>query len=116
MASDSDFVEFICDQLGDATRITFRKMFGEYALYFQGKVVALVCDNQLYVKPTAGGQTLLGQVITAPPYPGAKPYFLIQEQLDDRETLSALIRVTALELPEPAKKKPKRSPPSKRGS
>ncbi len=112
MASDLDFVEYICDQLAPATRITFKKMFGEYALYYQGKVVALVCDNQLYVKPTAGGQALLGRVTTAPPYPGAKPHLLIQDQLDDRDTLSALIRITAQELPEPAKKKARRAPRS----
>ena len=112
MASDLEFVEYIGDQLGDTARITFKKMFGEYALYYQGKVVALVCDNQLYVKPTPGGQALLGQVTTAPPYPGAKPHLLIQEQLDDRDTLAALIRITAQELPEPAKKKAKAAPRS----
>jgi hypothetical protein len=29
---------------------------GEYAIYCNGKVVALVCDNQLFVKPTEAAQ------------------------------------------------------------
>jgi TfoX/Sxy family transcriptional regulator of competence genes len=48
------------------------------------KVIALVCDNQLFIKPTAGGRSMIGNVVEAPPYPGAKPHFLIGEQLDDR--------------------------------
>jgi len=29
----------------DAGAVTFRKMFGEYAMYVDEKIVALVCDN-----------------------------------------------------------------------
>lgn len=115
MASDSNFVEYVCDCLNGAGQVSFKKMFGEYAIYCDGKVVALVCDNQLFVKPTAAGRSTMLQgsryatdsIIEAPPYPGAKPYFLIGEQLDDREWLSNLIRSTANELPAPKQKKPK---------
>jgi DNA transformation protein and related proteins len=107
MASDLEFVEYVCDQLGGADRITFRKMFGEYAVYCEGKVVALICDNQLFVKPTLAGRSAIGGVVEAPPYPGAKPHFLIEERLDDREWLANLIRATHAELPPPKPKKPK---------
>jgi DNA transformation protein and related proteins len=85
MASDLNFVEYVRDQINGAGEVSFKKMFGEYAIYYDNKVVALVCDNQLFVKPTVGGRSLIEQVVEAPPYPGAKPYFLIGEQLDDRE-------------------------------
>ncbi|RKY80895.1 competence protein TfoX, partial [candidate division KSB1 bacterium] len=49
MASDLSFVEFVAEQMEDAGLITYRKMFGEYALYCNGKVTALICDNQLFV-------------------------------------------------------------------
>ena len=42
MATRIGTVEFICDQAGLGKRLTFRKMFGEYALYLDGKVVALL--------------------------------------------------------------------------
>ncbi len=45
MASDKSFVEFIADQAGDAGDVTFRKMFGDYALYCNDKVVALICEE-----------------------------------------------------------------------
>jgi TfoX/Sxy family transcriptional regulator of competence genes len=79
--------------------LTFRKMFGEYAIYKDQKVVALVCDNQLFVKPTPGGNALLGQPREAPLYPRAKPCFLIADGLDDPQLLSELIVTTARELP-----------------
>ena len=107
MASDIEFVEYVCDQISRAGSISFRKMFGEYALYCNGKVIALICDNQLFLKPTASGRSLLGPVVEAPPYPGAKLYFLIGDQLDDREWVTNLVRETERELPVPKPKKPK---------
>ena len=106
VASEKSFVEFIADQMGDAGSITYRKMFGEYALYCDGKVVALICDDQLFVKPTAGGKEYIGAIVEAPPYPGAKWYYLIEDAFEDRDWLSGLIRITAQELPVP---KPRRS-------
>jgi TfoX/Sxy family transcriptional regulator of competence genes len=101
MATDQDFVDFLVDQMEDAGPIAFKKMFGEYALYCNGKVVALVCDNQLFVKPTAGGRAHVGAPVEAPPYPGAKPYLWIEDAFEDRAWIGALIRITAKELPAP---------------
>ncbi len=104
MASDLEFVEYVCDQIRDAGSISFRKMFGEYAIYCNGKVIALVCDNQFFLKPTDGGRSFIGNVTEALPYPGAKPYFLIGDQLDDREWVSNLVRATEKEIPLPKPK------------
>ncbi len=109
MASDLDFVKFVVDQIENAGVISFRKMFGEYAVYCEGKVVALICDNQLFIKPTETGRSFIGDVVEAPPYPGAKPSFLIEEQIEDKEWISELVRLTENELPSPKpKKKPNR--------
>lgn len=107
MGSDAGFVEYVRDQVSGAGNITSRKMFGEFALYCDGKVVGLICDNQFFVKPTRAGLALLGSIAEAPPYKGAKPHFLLTEQLEDGDLVSRLIRVTAdsLPLPKPKKKK-----------
>jgi DNA transformation protein and related proteins len=109
MASELGYVEYVCDQMSDAGRVTYRKMFGEFAIYCEGKVVALVCDDQLYVKPTPGGRAFIGTPVEAPPYPGAKPSFLIEDRIDDREWLTGLIEVTVRELPAARQKRAKRS-------
>ena len=105
MASDQEFVDFVLDQLKGVGGITSKKMFGEYALYCEGKIVVLVCDNQLFIKPTEAGRSFIGDVVEAPPYPGAKPSFLIEEQIEDKDLLSTLVRLTEQELPKPKVKK-----------
>jgi TfoX/Sxy family transcriptional regulator of competence genes len=105
MASTKDFAEFITGQLENRNGVALRKMFGEYAVYRGNKVVALICDNQLYVKPTVAGRKFIGAPVEAPPYPGAKPYFLIEDKIEDGEWLSDLIGITYRDLPEPKPKK-----------
>lgn len=105
MASDLSFVEFIVEQIENLGEISYRKMFGEYAVYYKGKVVALICDNRLFIKPTAAGRSFIGNVVEAPAYPGAKMSFLIEDRIEDREWLGQLIRITEKELPIPKTKK-----------
>jgi TfoX/Sxy family transcriptional regulator of competence genes len=104
MASDKSFVDFLVDQMRNAGLMAHKKMFGEYALYCNGKVVALVCDNQLFVKPTKGGREYIGNPVEAAPYAGAKPHFLIEDAFEDREWISGLITTTVEELPIPQPK------------
>lgn len=104
MATDIEFIKFVADQVDDSCQISYRKMFGEYALYSKGKVVALACDGQLFVKATDAGRSFIGRVVEAPPYPGAKPAFLINEKIDDSDWLTELLRRTELALPEPKRK------------
>jgi DNA transformation protein and related proteins len=100
MSSDKDFISFVCEQLRGAGETSSKRMFGEAAVYFQGKVVGLVCDNQLFVKPTEAGRAKIGEPIEAPPFPGASKWFLMAD-LDDPEFLADLIRTTADALPVP---------------
>ncbi len=105
MATKQSTVDFICEQAELAQRLTARKLFGEFALYVDGRVIALVCDDTLYVKPTASGRTLLGDVVENPPYKGAEPHFCVTEQLEDRDLVQQLFLVTADALPTPRPKK-----------
>lgn len=107
MASSPEFVEYAADQASGAGRITWRKMFGEYGMYCDGKIFALICDNQFFVKITEAGKRLAPDLKLAPPYEGAKPYFLV-EDLDDREFLTEFIIKTCAELPPPKPKKPRK--------
>jgi TfoX/Sxy family transcriptional regulator of competence genes len=107
VSSDPGFVEYVCDQLQEAVEISSRKMFGEWAIYSGSKVVALVCDDRLFVRPTAAGRAFIGEPVEAPPYPSAKLHFLIEDRIDDREWLTGLVRVTEREIPVPKPKKRK---------
>jgi TfoX/Sxy family transcriptional regulator of competence genes len=100
MASDKEFISFVCEQLRGAGEISSRRMFGEAAVYLEDKVVGLVCDNQLFVKASEPGRIKIGVPVEAPPFPGASKWFLMAD-LDDPEFLAELIRTTANALPVP---------------
>lgn len=110
MASKQSTVDFILDQVSESGVVSAIKMFGEYGVYCDGKIVALVCDDLLFVKPTVAGLAFMGDDCPeACPYPGAKPYLLIsKEKWDDREWLTTLFKISAEELPLPKKKKRKK--------
>lgn len=108
MAQGLEFVEYVSDQVGDRCKLTHRMMFGGCTLYLDGKVVALICDDQLFVKPSKAGREFIGNVIEAPAYSGAKNSFLIKDQIEDGEWLASLLAVTAAELPAPKPRKRKK--------
>lgn len=67
----------------------------------------MICNDRLFIKPTEGGRAFIEDVVEAPPYPGAKPIFLIEDQIEDADWLSELVRTTTRELPAPKPKKKK---------
>jgi len=109
MVTDRDFIEYITEQTGLGNRLTSRKMFGEYALYLDGKVVAFACDNSLFIKPSAAASALALGLPQRPPYPGAKNYPVADELLDDTDALRRLITETAVLMPAPKPAKPRKA-------
>jgi TfoX/Sxy family transcriptional regulator of competence genes len=108
MATDPGLMEFIADQLAGAGVMRYRRMFGAYAVYCDEKVVALVCEDRFYLKPTEAGRALLPEAVEDAPFDGARPWLLIEAELEDRQALQALVRATAAALPLPKPKKPRR--------
>ena len=109
MASDLEFVEFVVGQLTGPCTVTYKRMFGEFGLWADGTFFGVICDNKLFVKPTDAGREFIGEPVEAPAYPGAKPSFLIEGKLEDREWVGELVEITVRELPEPKPKKRKQS-------
>ena len=50
MASSKEFVDFVCEQISELGDIRYRKMFGEYMVYYKDKPVLMVCDDTVYIK------------------------------------------------------------------
>jgi DNA transformation protein and related proteins len=108
MSSSKANVDYLLGQMQRTGNVSARAMFGEYALYCDGKVVGLFCDDQLFLKPLPAVEAAIGKHNKGPPYPGAKPHIIVPEDIwDDVQIMSQLVRITADALPHPkAKKKP----------
>ncbi len=105
MATQKETVEFLLAKLRQPKRFSARAMFGEYALYADGKVVALICDDLLYVKTLAAGRELEALCEKGEPYPGAKPHYIVEEgQLSTVPTLPKILCAIAESLPERKKR------------
>jgi TfoX/Sxy family transcriptional regulator of competence genes len=105
MATEQNFVDYVAEVAALGARLTHKKMFGEYALYLDGKVVAFACDNSLFIKPSKAAATLAPDLPQGPPYPGAKDYPVADELLDDPEALRRLLVETGALMPLPKEKK-----------
>jgi TfoX/Sxy family transcriptional regulator of competence genes len=100
MSTRREIIDFILDKLGDRRRFTVRAMFGEYALYADGKTVALICDDQLYVKIVPASEPLQDLCDTDTPYPGAKPHYVVSEaELASIEDLPRILHAISETLP-----------------
>jgi DNA transformation protein len=72
MSTQPSTIDYLLEQLASAGSVSARKMFGEYGLYCDGKIVALVCDDQFFLKPTPEGRAFLGEAVDEQPaYGGA---------------------------------------------
>ena len=86
MATQQRTVDYLLEQATGSGTLSAKPMFGEYCVYVDGKMIGSVCDDQLYVKPTASGRAHAEPASDAPPYPGAKPHLLIEaDRWDDAE-------------------------------
>lgn len=104
MATSKDYIDFLSEQFAPLGEVSFRKMMGEYLVYYRDKLAADVCDNRLFVKPVEAAERLLPDAKREPPYKGAKDMLLV-EDVDNGEMLCELFRAMYEDLPAP---KPKR--------
>ena len=114
MATSAATIAHILDTLADLPGLRAVRMFGEYGLYLDTKLVGLICDDTLFVKPTASAMPLLPGSAMGPPYPGAKPHMMLSENLDDPDLAIRVLRAVASDVPEPQPKKPRTAAPKPR--
>jgi len=83
------------------------RMFGEYGLYLDDRVIALICDDTLFLKNIPEAAALLTGAELGPPYPGAKPHLIADPWLDEPEILAKAAHAVARAVPAPKSRTPK---------
>lgn len=104
MASSEEYLEYVLEQLSDLDEIFYRKMMGEYIIYYRGKIVGGIYDDRFLVKPVKSALEMMGDEDMELPYEGAKEMVLV-DNLDDREFLCDLFDAMYDELPAPRKRR-----------
>lgn len=99
MASKKEYLDFILDQLSPLDGVAYRRMMGEYILYYQGKIIGGIYDDRFLVKRTRAAERLMPDAAPQTPYPGAKEMLLV-DNVDDPAFLKRLLRAMADEPPD----------------
>jgi TfoX/Sxy family transcriptional regulator of competence genes len=99
MSTRKGFIEFIEDTL-NSKQVSTRAMFGEYAIYFDKKVVALVCDNKVFIKINQGSENFFSEnridLKTGQAYPGSSKFYILTENiLENRELFLKILKCVA---------------------
>ncbi|WP_061313492.1 TfoX/Sxy family protein [Clostridium botulinum] len=106
MASSQEYLDFIIEQLYIINDVSYRKMMGEYILYYREKIFGGIYDDRFLVKITKASKQLMPEAVEELPYEGAKPMLLVDD-VDNKEFLYQLITNMYEELPTPKVKKKK---------
>lgn len=112
MSTQKETSEYILDTLGNAGVFSVRKMFGEYALYANGVTVALICDDQLYVKIMEESISLSEYCEQDTPFKGAKPHYLVEEDMLARIDELPDVLIAMSDVLKASKKVPKKKSPA----
>lgn len=98
MASSKEYLAFIIDQLSDLKAISYRRMMGEYVIYYGSKIAGYIFDDRLLVKPVKSAIEYIENPTFESPYPGAKEMLVVKE-VDDKDYLTVLFETMYDELP-----------------
>lgn len=105
MSSSEEYREYVLELLSGLEEVSYRKMMGEYVLYYRSKVVGGIYDDRFLLKVTPASERLLSEAPRAIPYEGAKEMLLVE--IEDCDTLHDVVEAMWEELPAPKKRKKK---------
>ena len=101
----NEFSEYVRECFSAAGDIVIKSMMGGYLVYFMGKLIGDICDNELFLKRTPTSDRLLADSELRYPYEGSKTLMHVFDRFGDTALLLELLDGMYTELPEkkPAK-------------
>ncbi len=105
MATTTNFIEYVYEQIESVGNVRYKKMFGEYMVYVNDKPILLVCDDTVFVKMLDVIAPDMKNAERGFPYNGAKEHYILD--IDDAEKSKAIIQRLEQVTPLPKPRKPK---------
>ena len=96
----NEFNEYIREVFSAAGDIVIKSMMGGYLVYFNGKLIGDVCDNELFLKRTPTSDRLLADSELRYPYEGSKTLMHVFDRFDNTVLVQELLEGMYAELPE----------------
>lgn len=95
MATTKEYKNFILEQLDTLSDITYKKMMGEYLLYYKGVLIGGIYDNRLLLKIVSTNKKY--RLKESIPYRRAKKMYLVHD-VDNKEILRSIVLDTYMGL------------------
>ena len=101
----NEFNEYIRDSFSESGDIVIKSMMGGYLVYFNGKLIGDICNNELFLKRTPTSDRLLVDSELRYPYEGSKTLMHVFDKFEEANLIVELLGGMYTELPEkkPAK-------------
>ncbi len=101
----NEFNEYARDIFSTAGDIVIKAMMGGYLVYFNGKLIGDICNNELFLKRTPTSDRLLADSELRYPYEGSKTLMHVFDRFEDADLIAELLEGMYAELPEKKDKK-----------
>ena len=98
--------EYVRDSFSKSGDIVIKSMMSGYLVYFNGKLIGDICNNELFLKRTPTSDRLLADSERRYPYEGSKTLMHVFDKFEDANLIVGLLGGMYTELPE---KKPKKA-------
>ena len=102
----NEFNEYVRNSFSESGDIVIKSMMGGYLVYFSGKLIGDICNNELFLKRTPTSDRLLADSELRYPYEGSKTLMHVFDSFDDKALILELLDGMYAELSE---KKPKKA-------
>ena len=96
----NEFNEYVRAAFSEVGDVVIKSMMGGYLVYFNGKLIGDICNNELFLKRTPTSDRLLVESELRYPYEESKTLMYVFDGFADKELLSELLKGMHAELPE----------------
>lgn len=104
----NEFNEYVREAFSEVGDVVIKSMMGGYLVYFNGKLIGDICNNELFLKRTPTSDRLLAESELRYPYEESKTLMYVFDSFDDKDLLSELLKGMHAELPEKKTRKDRR--------